>query len=245
MIQIYVLKDPRTLEIRYVGATSQQLKRRLTGHIGDTKLKNSNSYKINWIKQLLLLGLRPIIESVEIVRESNWIERERYWYSFYKTSILTNSRDGGAGVFKKDTNSIERSSQAKFKAIDQYSLDGKLIKTWECIRDAELFYSGKTKGSIKVCLRGGTKSSHGFRWCFTGEVLPLNSNFIPKRPLTLVHSNGTETQYRSIAACSKAFGLGNTTLHKYVEKDNKITEDIVQTVVERYRQPGREEFDRA
>ena len=47
MIQIYVLKDPRTLDVRYVGATSQKLNRRLTGHIGDVKLKKKNSYKKN------------------------------------------------------------------------------------------------------------------------------------------------------------------------------------------------------
>ena len=241
MIQIYVLKDPRTLDVRYVGATSQKLNRRLTGHIGDVKLKNSNSYKINWIKELLKLNMRPIIESIEVVCETNWIEREKYWYNFYKTSTLTNSRDGGAGVYKKSTNSIERSSQAKFKPIKQYRLDGQFIKDWDCIRDAELFYSGRTKGSIKVCLRGDSKSAYGFRWSFANDALIINFNCIPKRPLLLIYLDGTTKNFKSISACSKFFGLGSTTLHKYVTKDNQITEDIVQTVVERYRNTGRQE----
>lgn len=227
MVQIYVLKDPRTLEVRYVGATSQKLSRRLTGHLWDTKLKKANSYKINWIKELQKLGLKPLIETIEIT--DNWVEREKFWYDFYKSEKLTNSRDGGGGVFKKDTNSIERSSQAKFKPIDQYTIDGTFLKTWPCIRDAELFYSGNTKGTIKTCVQGGCKSSLGFRWVYTGQSIVGLA--IPKRPLIVKCNDGTEKSFRSISAACKYYGLGLTALHRYVPENNIITEDIVQTVL--------------
>lgn len=35
---IYVLKDPDTSEIRYIGFTSKSLSKRLRGHINDIKI---------------------------------------------------------------------------------------------------------------------------------------------------------------------------------------------------------------
>lgn len=46
--KLYVLKDPETLKIRYVGITIQELNSRLNGHIHDVKTRPElNYHKIN------------------------------------------------------------------------------------------------------------------------------------------------------------------------------------------------------
>ena len=49
---IYSLSDPNTGEIRYVGKTYNQLRKRLYSHLNECKTGNK-SHKINWIKSLL------------------------------------------------------------------------------------------------------------------------------------------------------------------------------------------------
>lgn len=91
---IYVLIDPRTNEVRYVGKTVNPV-RRLWSHINDKTV----CHRTNWIKSLLGLGLKPkmsIIESMDSSDDSLWQERERYWVEYYsKTCRLTNLDSGG------------------------------------------------------------------------------------------------------------------------------------------------------
>lgn len=94
---IYVLIDPRTEAIRYIGATSEP-DRRLLGHIQESK--RSDTYKSRWIRTLTKLGLAPAMEIVEEVVGDDWGERERWWIAHGKSEgwRLTNATDGGDGV---------------------------------------------------------------------------------------------------------------------------------------------------
>lgn len=224
MVKIYVLIDPRTNLVRYVGATSQSLKRRLTGHIGDLKLKKANTYKINWIRELQSLSLKPIIKLIE--ETEDWVIREKFWYDYYKSKSLTNSRDGGSGVFKKDADSIARSSQAKFKEVYQFSLNGTFIHKWDCLRDVDLHYCGKAKGAVRVCLRGKSKSAYGYLWSYTNNVT-IPKNAIPKIPVTIINNDGTTTIYKSVAFAALTLGIPDFKLRKIVKMNNTLTEDIV------------------
>ncbi len=91
---IYVLKDPRTLEIRYVGMTFNSLKVRLKAHC----FEKGKSHKLSWIKSLKNLELKPIIESIEEGSSTYEVvcEREVFWISeLSKFNKLTNSTTGG------------------------------------------------------------------------------------------------------------------------------------------------------
>ena len=46
------------------------------------------------------------------------------------------------------------------KPILQYSLDGELIREWECAADV----GKEVSGHICLCLKGKTKSAHGYIW---------------------------------------------------------------------------------
>lgn len=50
---IYVLKDPDTNEIRYVGKTIKPLDSRLANHIYHAKKPKHRNKRLNWIRSLL------------------------------------------------------------------------------------------------------------------------------------------------------------------------------------------------
>ncbi len=94
-VHIYVLKDPETGEVRYVGKTKLTLKKRLQDHLSE----KTKSYKYNWITSLKNKNVLPIIESIERVSNEVWAVREMFWIQHYKDlgARLTNSNDGGLG----------------------------------------------------------------------------------------------------------------------------------------------------
>ena len=95
---IYTLSDPITNQVRYIGKTKSSLKYRLSQHIQDS-LDNTKTHKKAWIKSLLLKGLLPVIEELEIVDDVCWKSREQYWIAQFKNwgFDLTNMTDGGDG----------------------------------------------------------------------------------------------------------------------------------------------------
>ncbi len=94
-IHIYVLKDPETGEVRYVGKTKLTLEQRLNSHLR----RKSKNHKGCWINSLKNRNLIPVIESIERVSDETWSEREIYWIQYYKDlgTRLTNSVEGGMG----------------------------------------------------------------------------------------------------------------------------------------------------
>lgn len=95
---IYVLKDPRTNEIRYVGY-SCNAKQRFQHHLWDAENRRHNYYKDRWLRSLLKLGLKPVMTTIEIVTKRNWKSRERFHIArLKKTCRLTNLSAGGEGI---------------------------------------------------------------------------------------------------------------------------------------------------
>lgn len=94
-VYIYALCDPRTGEIRYVGKTIN-IQERLKGHCGG----KVGTYKANWIAGLRLLGLKPVVEVLDVVENSDdedWQEEERFWIAYLRFlgCRLTNLDSGG------------------------------------------------------------------------------------------------------------------------------------------------------
>lgn len=94
---IYLLKDPDTDAIRYVGKTTDPA-RRLNAHIGHARA-GKKYHVCRWIKSLLDSGKLPIMEIVDEVADEEWESVERYYISaLRKSHDLTNISDGGNGV---------------------------------------------------------------------------------------------------------------------------------------------------
>lgn len=106
MIHIYILKNPDTNEIRYVGQTND-IKRRLDRHIQNSRNIKDRRHVSNWIRSLTK---KPVMEVVETCDESVRNIREQYWTDYYKSKgyDLCNHSKGGAGAGVGNTNCLGR-----------------------------------------------------------------------------------------------------------------------------------------
>lgn len=147
LTQIYVLIDPRTDNIRYVGKTND-IKRRLVKHICESKL-STKSHKKAWINQLLKLNLKPIIEVVDVVSIYEWEFWEQHYISLYKSwgFNLTNLTKGGGGVllnvpvWNKGLKGIMKPNQTTFKPGNNIGKETR-FKTGNTIGKETRFYKG-------------------------------------------------------------------------------------------------------
>lgn len=101
-IFIYVLTEPNGKTIRYVGKSNEfRIGKRLHEHCRYSQL-HLHTHKNNWIKSLLANNQRPVLNIIEECQENNFVEREKYWVSYYKKigCNLTNSTIGGEGAIR-------------------------------------------------------------------------------------------------------------------------------------------------
>ncbi len=97
MVYIYILIDPLTNEVRYCGKTND-VKVRIAGHL---KEKRSNKDKINWVKNLKLQKVKPLLSIIDEVSEEEWSFWEKYWISQLKCwgfDLLNKTNGGESGV---------------------------------------------------------------------------------------------------------------------------------------------------
>ncbi len=98
---IYVLKNPRTDEVRYVGWTSRSVKTRLKAHLDEAVRvgRRRGSHKNRWVLSLLSIGLKPKLEVIETGSGPEWGEAERRWIATFRAANanLLNRSDGGEG----------------------------------------------------------------------------------------------------------------------------------------------------
>jgi hypothetical protein len=106
---IYVLCDPVTQQIRYVGKADYP-QERFKRHLLPQDL-NANTHKARWIRLLLANGLNPEMFILAQVSKADWQEQERFWIKQLRSigAPLTNSTNGGDGVLglKRSRESIE------------------------------------------------------------------------------------------------------------------------------------------
>lgn len=95
--EIYVLVDPRTGNIRYVGVT-HRTKIRLREHVSKA-LNRGKTHRERWIVALAKEDLQPIHEVVDVGEGPGWGEREAFWIAYYRQHYdLVNATDGGEGL---------------------------------------------------------------------------------------------------------------------------------------------------
>lgn len=185
---IYVLKDPTTLEVRYVGVTCTSILRRLHQHMYDAR--GRGTHKRNWLNTLRENNLRPIVETIEECSYMNYQEREVYWISYYDN--LTNTDKGGNGVVtNRSSDSIKRSSEAKFQPIVSIDSD-RNVCYYKSHKEAVLL-TGVPRTSIEYSLSSLNYSSYGYNFIKTSEYtvdMRLKVKINPKRhKYKITHNN--------------------------------------------------------
>lgn len=185
---IYILIDPITNKVRYVGKANN-ITQRYRAHLN--RARKHQIHKKNWIEQLKKEGLKPIIEIIDIVPIDNWIFWEKYWISQFKTwgFDLINYTNGGDGCtfgnqtsFKKghklwlnknhteetkkkisENNGSKGKVSINRKPVIQLNLNGEFIKEWDSILDAENGTSSSSTKIVSVC-KGKRKTHNNFKW---------------------------------------------------------------------------------
>lgn len=136
--RIYVLKNPKNGEIFYVGKTTKELKERLSGHISSINSGN-NIAKCEAIKNIIKDGDKPIIEEIEIINGTCYIDgayasyRENYWIKYYHN----------LGVFLTNYSGLKTESGSM--EYEQYL---QMVKNKE--KNYKFYYVGRTKYDIEV-----------------------------------------------------------------------------------------------
>jgi hypothetical protein len=113
LVKIYVLKNPETGSIHYVGRTLNE-KTRYRQHIFQGRKSKHKNRKNAWIMSILNKELKPIMEIIEEVRQEDAIEREMYWIAeLKKTCDLKNERDFIENNYLYSEESRKRMSEAQ------------------------------------------------------------------------------------------------------------------------------------
>lgn len=120
MVKIYILIDPITNEIRYVGKTVSTLNQRLNGHVHEAKT-GVNFHKKHWFAKLEKQGLKPIIKQIDEVEDADWKEKERYYISLYKQTgnRLINLLEGGNGFTSNDVKKLWKNKKYRFDQTER------------------------------------------------------------------------------------------------------------------------------
>lgn len=99
-VHVYVLRDPSTLQVKYVGVTCQKPRARLAVHVSAARYREKSPVR-SWIKGLLKQNQRPLMEVIETVPQGgDWQEAERAWIARYRSDgvQLKNITEGGDGA---------------------------------------------------------------------------------------------------------------------------------------------------
>lgn len=113
-VYIYSLNCPITGLVKYIGKTNN-LKQRYWDHLKEKK----NNLKCAWIKSLKNKGLKPTIEEIDYIPESEWQFWEQYYVSLFKSwgFELKNGNDGGLGSGKMPQDVKDKISKAHIERL--------------------------------------------------------------------------------------------------------------------------------
>jgi hypothetical protein len=156
---IYALCDPRTREVRYIGASTRGLARPRQ-HLSLSGNRDNTSVRAHWCRGLLVAGLAPLVRVLEEVADRTALmEAERVAISRFRAlgARLLNRQGGGGGIRPCDTTS----EQARCETVEEFleRARERLIRSAmrefdvnERLRDREqrLLYSGLGRNSEAV-----------------------------------------------------------------------------------------------
>jgi hypothetical protein len=190
---IYGLLDPRTYEVRYVGQTSQGMRRPAQHWTASSLAHETNKHKRNWLRQLLRQQLTPLITILEHVNRATRLDaREKYW--------IKKLRDAGVRL----TNLTEGGCQPRGY---KWSLEGRINQSWAqrqrfadpCERRAhgERIRRRWASGSFRKKMRAVRKAQ------FTDAVRVKIARTLGGKPIR--DQNGVV--YATIAAAASQLGL--------------------------------------
>lgn len=120
---IYALKEPVSEDIRYIGKTTVDVKKRLRQHCSEARLCLQGHRKNYWLRKLLDQGQEPTIEILDEVPESEWQAWEAAYIQFYldQGADLVNGTLGGDGMSNPSLETREKISKSQKRRFENSS----------------------------------------------------------------------------------------------------------------------------
>jgi hypothetical protein len=209
---VYVLIDPITGFIRYVGQT-QDAYHRIFSHITDAKNRDK-THRGSWIKSLLNKGLKPILEVIQCASLEEIDFWECHYISLYKSwgFDLTNYELGGNKNKKYSLEHRKRLSEihtGTFTGIDSHNAKpfaqfskGILIGVFGTIKEAhELTGIGKCTISRYLNKDSRPSKGSGYHW----EYISKEFYFENKDRFTRYYVSTSYAKGRKISASRENF----------------------------------------
>ncbi len=220
---IYGLIDPRTKELRYIGMSSNGLKRP-KAHLYPSIYNKSNTYVYCWIKNLKKENLQPEIMVIDECSNYTDLQDLEVFYINYFKAIgcnLTNLREGGLGGKYGEKQSPEAiakriaTKKANNKPPHKMSKESRLKVSLAQIGLIRGPSSEYTKLKISFTNRGANNGMYG--------KIPVN-----RKPI--VDQFGTA--YPSIRSAAKMHGLEESNIYKTLIGERKHTKGFTFKYIE-------------
>ena len=165
-VHFYVLKDPRTMEVRYVGQTVNP-ENRFRNHIWESKEQNV-THKHRWIVSLMRRNLKPVMKIIGSAMltsaAANRIENKLI-HRYSKHCRLVNLNDRG-----------RNQSVIVTKPVNQYTMEGVFMARYPNANQAAITTGIHDSAITAVCRNPngrGNRSRGGFLWAYDG-VSPVS-----------------------------------------------------------------------
>lgn len=167
---IYILIDPITNMVRYVGKANN-VNQRYRAHLN--RARKHQIHKKNWVEKLKKEGLKPIIEIIDVVPINEWVFWETYWISQFKTwgFDLINYTNGGDGCTFGNQTSFKKGDSGK-KVIG-YNSSHEKIYEFDTAEDATKFFKTH-RSSIPKCASGKSKTIKNIAWFYETDIYKIS-----------------------------------------------------------------------
>lgn len=167
---IYVLIDPRNGKVRYVGKAND-ISQRYRAHLN--RARKHQIHKANWIKQLRDLGLKPIVEVIDVVPINEWVYWETYWIAQMKAwgFDLLNYTLGGDGATFANQTSFKKGDNGK--KVVGYNDKCEKVYEFDSMRQAETHIKSHSMWGVLI---GKSKTCKGLAWFYVDDIKSLDNN---------------------------------------------------------------------
>lgn len=216
---LYLLVDPRNDKIRYVGI-SKDINRRYSQHL---KTLSENTYKANWIKNLVKNRLAPkllIIEenlNIDSLRGS-----EIFWIDFLKSigCNLTNNTNGGEGVWglKHKPETIERFRKIHTNPTSETRFKMSLAKKGRTAHNKGVVYDANVRKRMSLSKIGKPSPRKGTK--VSEQTLFRMKKATESQSIKVQCSNGVI--YSSCNEVSRQLGISKTHIHRLIKNPNRV-----------------------
>ena len=234
MVLIYILKDPITLEVKYVGKTARKLSTRYAQHKHNWKRTTGKLNKLNsWIKSLAKKNLHPFIEIIDEVDDLKWVEAEQGYIKLFKSfgcnlKNATLGGEGACGYKMKESSKIKRNKTLLTSKLwkEKHKKHSEIMKEKHKEGLTNFGYSHLSKEIKKEI---GKNHSNTMKIKFKNNPELIN-NLIKKikKPIVSLNNDGSINMYfESSAEAGRYYNINNTHITRVCKGKSKKTHGIV------------------